>query len=109
MKEHAKATKLMSQTTDLETVPAAGSLEELNSDGEGTGLEVEKPELVINTPFDPAKIDVITQGRTIDLLLARLREGELDLSPDFQRRSNLWNPIRKSSLIESILLRIPIP
>jgi hypothetical protein len=109
MKQHAKATKLMSQRTDLESVPAAGSLEELNSDGEGTGLEVEKPELVINTPFDPAKIDVITQGRTIDLLLARLREGELDLSPDFQRRSNLWNPIRKSSLIESILLRIPIP
>jgi hypothetical protein len=46
---------------------------------------------------------------TIDLILARLREGELDLSPDFQRRANLWNDQRKSGLIESLLLRIPIP
>lgn len=61
-------------------------LEELTSDGEGAGVEVEKPEGVISAPFDPAKIDVITQVRTVDLLLARLREGELDLSPDFQRR-----------------------
>lgn len=84
-------------------------LEELTSDGEGSGLEVEKSEGIINAPFDPAQIDVITQARTIDLLLTRLREGELDLSPDFQRRSNLWNPARKSALIESLLLRIPIP
>lgn len=87
-----------------------GSLEELTSDGQGSGLEVEKSEdIEIRSPFDPAKIDVITQARTIDLLLSRLREGELDLSPDFQRRSNLWTPVRKSSLIESLLLRIPIP
>ncbi len=85
------------------------ALEELTSNGEGAGLEVEKLEGTINAPFDPGKIDVITQARTIDLLLTRLREGELDLSPDFERRSNLWNPTRKSSLIESILLRIPIP
>jgi Protein of unknown function DUF262 len=85
-------------------------LEELTSDGQGSGLEAERPEEgVIKAPFDPAKIDVITQARTIDLLLTRLREGELDLSPDFQRRSNLWTPVRKSSLIESLLLRIPIP
>ena len=72
-------------------------------------MEVEKTEGVIHAPFDPAKIDVITQARTVDLLLTRLREGELDLSPDFQRRSNIWNEVQKSSLIESMLLRIPIP
>ena len=37
------------------------------------------------------------------------RSGELDLSPDFQRRGNLWNEQQKSNLIESLLLRIPIP
>jgi hypothetical protein len=83
-------------------------LEELTSDGQGSGLEVEQPD-DSGMAFDPAKIDVITQARTVDLLLTRLRNSELDLSPDFQRRSNLWNPVRKSSLIESILLRIPIP
>jgi hypothetical protein len=90
--------------------PAA--LEELTSDGQGSGLEVERGdglEGAIRVPFDPAKIDVITQARTVDLLLIRLREGELDLSPDFQRRANIWDEKRKSSLIESMLLRIPIP
>jgi len=88
------------------------SLEELTSDGQGSGLEIERgnnPEGAIRAPFDPAQIDVVTQVRTVDLLLARLREGELDLSPDFQRRANIWDHRRKSSLIESILLRIPIP
>jgi hypothetical protein len=84
-------------------------LEELTSDGEGAGLEAEKAEGAIHAPFDPEKIDVITQARTVDLLLTRLREGELDLSPEFQRRSNVWNQARKSALIESMLLRIPIP
>ena len=88
------------------------SLEELTSEGTGSGLEAERPQAELDqgaAPFDPSKIDVITQQRTVDLLITRLREGELDLSPDFQRRSNLWNEARKSALIESILLRIPIP
>jgi hypothetical protein len=104
----------MRQQMSQESVPSASTeetrvLEELTSDGEAAGLEVEKTDGVINAPFDPAKIDVITQVRTVDLLLTRLREEELDLSPDFQRRSNIWNEGRKSSLIESMLLRIPIP
>ena len=84
-------------------------LEETSLDGTGTGLEAEKPPETITAPFEPEKIDVITVPRTIALLLTRLEEGELDLSPDFQRRSNLWNEVTKSALIESMLLRIPIP
>jgi hypothetical protein len=87
-------------------------LEELTSAGEGSGLEAERPdpqEGVIRAPFNPSEIDVITQARTVDLLLTRLREGEMDLSPDFQRRANIWDVKRKTSLIESMLLRIPIP
>lgn len=87
-------------------------LQELGSDGRGVGLEAEpvvEDAAEIKAPFDPAQIDVATQTRTVDLLLARLREGEMNLSPEFQRRANLWTVERKSSLIESILLRIPIP
>ena len=84
-------------------------LEETTLGGDGTGLEVERPSETISVPFDPEKIDVVTVARTIDLLLIRLKEGEIDLSPDFQRRSNLWNEKAKSALIESLLLRIPIP
>jgi hypothetical protein len=102
----------MSQEDVLFSNQQATTLEELTSDGQASGLEVERghnPEGAIRTPFDPAKIDVITQTRTVDLLLTRLKEGELDLSPDFQRRANIWDDTRKSSLIESMLLRIPIP
>lgn len=84
-------------------------LEETSLDGLGTGLEAERFSETISIPFDPKKIDVVTVARTIDLLLTRLKEGELDLSPDFQRRSNLWNEKTKSGLVESLLLRIPIP
>lgn len=87
-------------------------LEEILSDGSGAGLEVEHAaptDGANRLTFDPSKIDVATQVRTVDLLLTRLREGELDLSPDFQRKANIWSPVQKSSLIESMLLRIPIP
>lgn len=93
-------------------ISSDGELEEIASDGTGTGVEVEplsQDDLATSAPFDPAQIDVITQLRTVDLLLSRLREGELDLSPEFQRRANLWTIKRKSGLIESMLLRIPIP
>src|SRR5438067_481874 len=84
-------------------------LEETTLSGTGTGLEAERPSETMSAPFDPDKIDVVTVPRTIDLLLTRLHEGELDLSPEFQRRSNLWSEKTKSALIESMLLRIPIP
>jgi hypothetical protein len=97
-------------------IPTSGEetpiLEELTSQGEGSGIEAEQPdpkEGLIHAPFDPSEIDVTTQARTVDLLLTRLKEGEMDLSPDFQRRANIWDDRRKTSLIESMLLRIPIP
>ena len=35
-------------------------------------------------------------------------ENELELAPDFQR-NKVWGHIQKSRLIESVLLRIPLP
>lgn len=85
-------------------------LEELTADSQGSGIEAEpEEEEEIRAPFDPTLIDVITHQRTIDLLMSRLDHGEINLSPDFQRRANLWRDPRKTGLIESILLRIPIP
>jgi len=37
-----------------------------------------------------------------------IEEGEVDLAPDFQRL-RVWSPKQKSRLIESVLLRIPLP
>lgn len=63
----------------------------------------------INTPFDPKQVEIIARKFTISALLERLKHDELELNPDFQRRANLWDGKRKSRLIESILLRIPLP
>ena len=46
---------------------------------------------------------------TVDLLLSRLCSGALNLQPDFQRKAGIWNAVNQSRLIESLLLRIPLP
>jgi hypothetical protein len=84
-----------------------------------TGVEVEiiadstdpvaRVEHAIFKPFDPDKIDVVTRSTTVDLLLSRIRSGAIDLAPDFQRQAGIWDHRRKSRLIESLLLRIPVP
>ena len=77
-----------------------------------TGIEheqVEDESVVIHEPFDPSKIRVIPKTFTIDLILNRIRQNVLDLAPDFQRGDDIWNEQTQSRLIESILIRIPIP
>jgi len=70
--------------------------------------EIEVEDGGVNQPFDPTQIRVDTRQMNIDLLLKRIRYNELELSPDFQRKS-VWNDKAKSRLIESILIRIPLP
>ena len=42
-------------------------------------------------------------------LIEQLENDEIDLQPDFQRAADVWNNIKKSRLIESILLGLPLP
>jgi hypothetical protein len=63
----------------------------------------------VTHPYDPSKNNIVTKQLSLDLLLRRLRHDEIDLMPDFQRRGNLWSDERMSRLIESILIRIPLP
>lgn len=59
--------------------------------------------------YDPNKINIITREPTIEQLLRRINEKALDLAPDFQRHADLWKDDVKSRLIESIIIRIPLP
>jgi hypothetical protein len=77
-------------------------------DDEPAALAIE-PVDAIRTPFDPEQIDVVTRNTTVDLLLSRVRTKRVDLQPDFQRQAGIWSPTAKSRLIESLLLRIPLP
>jgi len=81
---------------------------ELENTISGSGIDLEEDESIIQ-PFDPELIRVETRPMTIDLLLQRIKYDELNLTPDFQRKDGIWNPRTKSRLIESILIRIPLP
>ena len=59
-------------------------------------------------PFDPEDIKVHAKPFSLRLVSDMIDEGDIDLSPDFQRNF-VWNSNQKSRLIESILLRIPLP
>ncbi len=84
-------------------------LVEVDDEGRDTGVELEQPDDIIHEPFDPAQIDVQTRTMTVDLLMSRLRRGVLDLAADFQRTAGIWSDLNQSRLIESLLLRIPLP
>ncbi len=64
---------------------------------------------VERSPFDPTRIDIITKQDTLVNIIDRLKWNEINLSPEYQRHPDLWNPLRQSRLIESILIRIPLP
>lgn len=59
--------------------------------------------------FVPALVDVTSLTQNVSTLIERLFNEEIDLSPAFQRRSDLWDKEKQSRLIESLMLRIPIP
>ena len=87
-------------------------IEQVDALGHKTGVEREQATQDgerIAEPFDPDNIDVITRPMTVDLLLSRTENGMINLQPDFQRRWGVWDLKRQSRLIESLLLRIPLP
>lgn len=65
----------------------------------------------IKEPFDPKQIDIESRPLILDSVIKRLRANppEIDLYPDFQRKDNIWNTKKQSQLIESVLIRLPLP
>jgi len=104
---------LDSDAVEAESSPTTTAKESLNLDDESDdddGLERDRDrDSEIEVPFDPTKIDIIAKPMTISSLEDRLQNDELDLTPDFQRQANVWDDKRKARLIESILLKIPLP
>lgn len=81
------------------------------TDIEGTG---ENEYLVdplddIKNPFDPKDIKISVEPRSLDSIITRMRQGAIDLNTEFQRKGNLWNQVTQSRLIESLLLKFPLP
>jgi hypothetical protein len=87
-------------------------IEEIDGD-EQTGVELERQMddaegSDVIRPWDPTTIRVDTKPYSLRNIVDMVKEGDLELAPDFQRKK-VWGPVQKSRLIESILLRIPLP
>lgn len=63
----------------------------------------------ITNPFNPNEIDVDIATVNLGSIIEQLENEEIDLQPDFQRSTDVWNTTKKSRLIESILLGLPLP
>lgn len=82
-------------------------LDLIESEQSGTeNTESELPEE--HSPFNPEEIKVHAKSFSLRLISDMIDDQDIDLSPDFQRNF-VWNTAQKSRLIESILLRIPLP
>lgn len=89
-------------------------LEQLLDDESFTGIENEAEDENID---EEETTDVKRKGKprirqltpTISLIFDRLEHNEIELQPDFQRQDRIWNNPKKSKLIESILMGLPLP
>jgi hypothetical protein len=85
-------------------------IREEHQDNEVIDVELEELETFhdIDRPWNPESIRVTTKSFSIRNMLDAIDEDSLDLAPDFQRLQ-VWKPVQKAQLIESILLQIPLP
>ncbi|EGJ1557731.1 DUF262 domain-containing protein, partial [Escherichia coli] len=52
---------------------------------------------------------ITSKTPVLSLIFDRVHFGDIELQPDFQRKDRIWNNEKKSKLIESILLKLPLP
>ncbi len=90
--------------SNVSIIPDSVVVEE--TDDDTTDIDVVSSKI---KPYDPSKIDILPKNLALTNLLSRIENDEIDLMPDFQRKSGLWTPTQKSQLIESLILRIPLP
>jgi hypothetical protein len=77
-------------------------------------IEVEQIETTVRLmekPFDPTKINIETKTPSLDTLIKRINNKTVRLNTEsyFQRKDNLWDVVKQSRLIESILIQFPLP
>ncbi|WP_118953417.1 DUF262 domain-containing protein [Taibaiella helva] len=106
---------IISQSTDIiddaETIDSKLDLllhSIIEAERSGTDEYSEAGDSTELNPYDPDKIKVRSDKISVTLISNMIESGDIDMNPDFQRNL-VWNNFQKSRLIESILLRIPLP
>jgi hypothetical protein len=87
----------MGAIDDHQVVPA--ELDDLERHDEDEALDV---------PAERRRVKTEKQDLPVETLQTWVKRGKIDLQPEFQRMF-VWNAVKASRLIESILLEIPIP
>lgn len=80
--------------------------------GDGTEKEqVDEQTLLMEKPFDPMLIKIETKTPSLDTLIKRIERKSIQMNTEsyFQRKDDLWDKTKQSRLIESILIRFPLP
>ena len=72
-------------------------------------ISVNDTDSPIDKPFNPKEINIKSKTMSLDNIIKRIRESEIDLAPDFQRKGNLWTLDKQSRLLESMLIKLPFP
>ncbi|MEI7725544.1 MAG: DUF262 domain-containing protein [Bacteroidota bacterium] len=100
------------------TIYPAILLDMQNQEDEYQQDEVEKEQIdtdnsqrLMEKPFDPTKINIETKTPSLDTLIKRIKNKSVQLNTEsyFQRKDDLWDVEQQSRLIESILIRFPLP
>jgi len=78
---------------------------ELAADGSDSGVEAEEHSPY---PFDVNKISIIRKPISLFNIVRRLQRGTIRAA-NIQRNDDLWDQGKKSRLIESLMLKIPLP
>lgn len=59
-------------------------------------------------PTNLSAVSVASRDWTVETIVSQINKGNIDLNPKFQRR-NAWKDDKRSRLIESLILGIPVP
>ena len=79
--------------------------------GEDPNLDEELEGLDPSAPWGDYPLDgllIRSETRTVHGVFRRIEQGFYVMNPDFQR-DFIWKPYRQSRLIESVIMRIPLP
>ena len=65
----------------------------------------------LEEPFDATKVNIETKTPSLDTLIKRIERKTIEMNTDtyFQRYPDLWDNAKQSRLIESLLIRFPLP
>ena len=85
------------------------STSEIDEAGMTTGIQDDKTILdPIKIPYNPEEISIDTKTIPIEKLFRLYCQGDINISPTFQRKF-VWDMTKQSRLIESLILSIPLP